>query len=61
MNKQEQVAKMTDIMAKFVDYSGKHLPDDVEAKLKELAAKETVPLPRFCMKLTPATRSWRRN
>ena len=37
MNKQEQVARMTDLMAKFVDYSGKHLPDDVEAKLKELA------------------------
>ena len=47
MNKQEQVAKMTDIMAKFVDYSGKHLPDDVEAKLKELAAKETVPIAKI--------------
>jgi L(+)-tartrate dehydratase alpha subunit len=47
MNKQEQVAKMTDIMARFVDYSGKHLPDDVEAKLKELAAKETVPIAKI--------------
>lgn len=47
MNKQEQVARMTDLMAKFVDYSGKHLPDDVEAKLKELAAKETVPIAKI--------------
>jgi len=44
MDKKEQVAKMTDIMAKFVDYSGKHLPDDVVAKLQELAEKETVPI-----------------
>lgn len=41
MDKQAQVAKMTDIMAKFVGYSSKVLPDDVKAKLQELAAKET--------------------
>ena len=47
MNKQEQVAKMTDVMAKFVDYTSKVLPDDVAAKLRELAAKETVPIAKI--------------
>lgn len=43
--KQEQcILQMTDIMAKFVALVGKKLPDDVEAKLKELRAGETTPL-----------------
>lgn len=46
MQKDEQVAKMTDVMAKFLGYSGKVLPDDVSAKLEELANKETLPLAR---------------
>lgn len=44
MNKEQAVTQMTDVMAKFVAYSGKVLPDDVTAKLAELAEKETNPL-----------------
>jgi L(+)-tartrate dehydratase alpha subunit len=35
---------LTDTMAKFTAYIGKHLPTDVEKKLAELRAKETQPL-----------------
>ncbi len=41
MSDQKAVEKMTDIMARFVDYSGKVLPDDVFAKLEELRDQET--------------------
>lgn len=41
MSNKQAVEKMTDIMAKFVAYSGKVLPDDVYAKLEELRSKET--------------------
>lgn len=41
MSKEQAVAKMTDVMAKFVAYTGKVLPDDVYAKLEELRSKET--------------------
>lgn len=41
MSKEQAVTKMTDIMAKFVAYTGKVLPDDVYAKLEELREKET--------------------
>ena len=41
MSKEQAVTKMTDIMAKFVAYSGKVLPDDVYARLEELREKET--------------------
>ena len=44
MSQQEMVTKMTDIMASFVGHIGKKLPDDVIAKLEELAKKETSPL-----------------
>lgn len=44
MSQQEMVTKMTDIMAGFVGHIGKKLPDDVIAKLDELAQKETSPL-----------------
>ena len=46
MNKEESVKLMTDKMAKFVGHIGKKLPDDVIAKLEELAAQETAPLPK---------------
>ncbi|MBR8461862.1 L(+)-tartrate dehydratase subunit alpha [Campylobacter sp. faydin G-140] len=36
--------KMTEVMAKFVGYSGKVLPDDIIAKLEELSKSETAPL-----------------
>ena len=45
MTKEAQVQKMTDMMAKFVGYTGKKLPDDVIAKLEELRQKETDALP----------------
>jgi L(+)-tartrate dehydratase alpha subunit len=38
------VQSLTDTMAKFTGYIGKHLPTDVEAKLAELRGKETKPL-----------------
>ena len=39
-----QVQKMTDMMARFVAYTAKKLPDDVIAKLTELREKEDTPL-----------------
>jgi len=42
----EAVRSLTDTMARFTAYIGKHLPTDVEAKLAELRAKETKPLAR---------------
>ena len=44
MDKERAVQKMTEVMAKFVGYTGKVLPDDVTAKLLELAERETQPL-----------------
>ena len=38
--KDQQVQEMTNVMAKFIAYMAKKLPDDVEAKIKELAADE---------------------
>ncbi len=32
MDKEKSVQKMTEVMAKFVGYTGKVLPDDVTAK-----------------------------
>ena len=36
--------KLTTYIAHFTDYIGKHLPDDVKAKISELAEAETNPL-----------------
>ena len=47
MSHTEQVEQMTDIMARFVGYTSKVLPDDVADKLKELAYKETVPIAKL--------------
>ena len=33
MTKEEASARMTDVLAKFVAYTGKRLPDDVRAKI----------------------------
>lgn len=44
MNEKEAVERLTDVMAKFVAFTGKRLPDDVRAKIKELAAQEEQPL-----------------
>ena len=46
MNKEENVKKLTDMVADFVGHIGKKLPDDVVAKLQELSEKETDPLPK---------------
>ena len=46
MNKEENVKRLTDMVADFVGFIGKKLPDDVVAKLKELGEKETDPLPK---------------
>ncbi|HKL25348.1 MAG TPA: L(+)-tartrate dehydratase subunit alpha [Desulfuromonadales bacterium] len=40
MHHRKAVAAMTDIMAKFTDYVGKHLPDDILAKLRQLRSDE---------------------
>ena len=44
MSKKEQVEQLTNYMANFVSYIGKVLPDDIIAKLDELAEKEDSPL-----------------
>lgn len=41
MTKEEMREKFIDIIARFTVYSGKHLPDDVHAKLTELRKDET--------------------
>ena len=46
MTKEENVKKLTDMVADFVGFIGKKLPDDVVAKLNELAAQETEALPK---------------
>jgi L(+)-tartrate dehydratase alpha subunit len=42
----EQLEILTDIIARFVDFSGKHLPDDVLVRLRELRAEEDSPMGR---------------
>lgn len=44
MNKEEQREKFIDIIAKFTAYTGKHLPDDVYGKLKDLRENENTTL-----------------
>lgn len=41
MSDNQAAARMTDIMARFLAYTGKVLPDDIYAKLQELRNKET--------------------
>ena len=41
---QTGIQSLTETMAKFTAYIGKHLPTDVEKKLAELRAKENKPL-----------------
>ena len=43
-SKEKQVEQLTTYMANFVSYIGKVLPDDIIAKLDELAEKEDSPL-----------------
>ncbi len=44
MNNEQAVQSMTSIMARFTDYVGKHLPDDVLGKLRQLREAEDSPL-----------------
>ena len=44
MSNEANVQKMTEMMAKFIGYTGKKLPDDVIAKLEELRDKEDSPM-----------------
>lgn len=44
MDDHTQVQKMTDIIAAFVGFTAKKLPDDVIAKLEELRSKEQTPM-----------------
>lgn len=44
MDKQEQVEQLTNYVAHFIAHTAKVLPDDVIAKLDELAEKEDSPL-----------------
>lgn len=46
MTKEEGIKKLTDMVADFVGFIGKKLPDDVITKLNELASRETDPLPK---------------
>ena len=46
MTNDAKVKLMTDRLAKFIAYTAKKLPDDVIAKLKELQAQETDPMPK---------------
>lgn len=44
MLREDAVTHMTDVMAKFLAFTGKRLPDDVRAKIANLAAQEEEPL-----------------
>lgn len=45
MSKSEQISRMTDIMARFVGYTGKVLPDDVWQSCKICIRKRPVNWP----------------
>jgi L(+)-tartrate dehydratase alpha subunit len=46
MDKAAAGGKLTEVMAAFTGYVGKHLPTDVEEALARLRAAETAPLAR---------------
>ncbi len=50
MTKANQINKLRDAIASFVSFTGKVLPDDVKAKLKELSEKEDGELARIIYK-----------
>ena len=50
MEREEAVKHMTDVMAKFVAFTGKRLPDDVRSKIEELAQQEEEPLAKAIYK-----------
>lgn len=46
MTQEENVQRLTDMVASFVGHIGKKLPDDVVAKLEELGRRRPAPLPK---------------
>lgn len=58
MTNENGVKQLTDMVASFVDHISKKLPDDVVAKLEELASKELPLCQRFSMRLLQRIRSW---
>ena len=44
--REKEIKKLTDMVADFVGYIGKKLPDDVVAKLEELGSREDAALPK---------------
>lgn len=61
MSKKEQVEQLTQYMANFVAYIGKMLPDDIIAKLDELAEKEDSPLSKVIYQTMKKIRTWQKN
>ena len=62
MSREEQVEKLTAYMANFIGYTAKVLPDDVIAKLDELAEREDGFLPKVIYRDDEEkSRSWRKN
>jgi L(+)-tartrate dehydratase alpha subunit len=47
MDRTDQVRQMTGTIAQFIKYFGKILPDDVQAKLKELSKQEDSPMAKL--------------
>lgn len=47
MDLNTQRERFIDVMAKFTGYAGKHLPDDVIAKLEELRSQEDTPMAKL--------------
>lgn len=47
MNQTVERERLIDIVAKFTSYAGKHLPDDILSKLKELQIKEETPMAKI--------------
>lgn len=58
MSNEAQVKKLTDVMAQFVGFTAKKLPDDVIAKLQELRGKEDTPMTKASMIPCSVTRNW---
>lgn len=55
-SKEKQVEQLTTYMANFVSHIGKVLPDDIIAKLDELAEKEDSPLSKVIYETMKRTR-----
>ena len=63
MEMNENLERLTNIVADFTSLVGKRLPDDVTAKLKELAETETTPMAQMIYKTMAANqeKAWELN